>query len=178
MGNGVKRLKISVKKLCYLALLTAIALTIYILEAQIPIPIPVPGVKLGLANIITLVTIYLLSPMDALCVLLIRVFLGSMFTGQAISMLYSLVGGLFCWVGMSLLHRILSMKQVWICSIFGGILHNIGQILVAIFVTGTPSIVVYLPVLLISGILTGAFTGVCAQLLIQRLDKIGLFRNL
>lgn len=170
-------MKSSVQKLCYMALLTAIALTIFLLEAQIPIPIPVPGIKLGLSNIITLCALYLMGPGDALCILLARVFLGSVFSGQIMTLFYSLGGGLLCWLAMVLVRHILSPRQIWVCSIVGAVFHNVGQILVAMAITGTPSIAVYFPVLLISGIVTGLFTGLCAQYLIPRLEKIEPFRK-
>lgn len=160
------------QKLVRLALLSAVALTIFVLEAQIPAPVPVSGVKLGLANIVTVVTLLLMGPWEALAVLLIRVVLGSLATGQVSAMLYSLAGGLLSWLVMLPIRKHVTDRQIWVISIFAAFAHNVGQMLVAVAVTGTPAILVYLPVLLLSGILTGAFTGLCAQFLVARLRRI------
>lgn len=159
------------KQLSLMALLTAIALAIHVAEAQIPAPVPIPGVKLGLANIVTVYAIFSLGAGPALMILVARILLGSFFAGQIMSLFYSLAGGLLCYVVMLLLRRVLTAKQIWIASVLGAIAHNIGQILVAIVVTGTPAIVSYLPILLISGIAAGLFTGVAAQYLVNRMGK-------
>ena len=81
------------RKMVLLALLSAIALTIFMIEAQIPMPIPIPGIKLGLANIVTVFTVFLLGPMSGIAVLLTRIFLGAVFAGNFSTILYSLAGG-------------------------------------------------------------------------------------
>lgn len=158
------------KRLVFLALLTGIALTIFMVEAQIPIPIT--GVKLGLANIVSLFTLCLLGPWDALLVLVLRCSLGSILTGQPSTFLYSIVGGLLSLLVMYLLRKITTDKQIFVVSVFGGVFHNIGQILVAVLITHTPGIAWYLPILLIAGILAGTFTGFAAQYLIQHLKRL------
>lgn len=162
------------KQLTTNALLTAIALTIFMIEAQIPAPIPIPGIKLGLANIITVFAMFAYTPRDALFILLIRVFLGSIFSGQISTLLYSAAGGLLCFGAMLLIRKILTDKQLWVASVIGAVFHNFGQILVAVLVTGTPGIIVYLPVLMISGIAAGLFTGLCTQVLYQKLKSYGV----
>lgn len=82
-----------------MALLTAIALTIFMAEAQIPVPIPIPGIKLGLANIVTVYAVFALGPGDALLILVARVFLGAVFSGQMMTLFYSLGAG--CCAGWS-----------------------------------------------------------------------------
>lgn len=159
------------KKLTRMALLTAIALILFLVEAQLPPLAPIPGIKLGLANVITVYAMFVLSPGDTLLILLCRVFLGSVFSGQMMNLFYSLGGGLLCWLAMLVLRRVVSRRQVWVCSVIGAMCHNIGQILVAIWMTRTPSLIVYLPVLLVSGILTGLFTGLMAQFVLQRLER-------
>ena len=76
-----------------------------------------------------------------------------------------------CFAVMLILRHVLTKKQIWIASVIGAVFHNIGQIIVAIVVTGTPAIVSYLPVLLLSGIVTGLFTGLAAQYLVHRLER-------
>lgn len=166
-------MKWTTKQLTLMALLTAIALAIHVAEAQIPAPVPIPGVKLGLANIVTVWAMFTLGAGPALMVLIARILLGSLFAGQAMSLMYSLAGGLLCYLAMLLLRRVLTRDQIWVASVIGAVFHNIGQILVAIVVTGTPAIVSYLPVLLLSGIITGLFTGLAAQYLVKRIDHHG-----
>ena len=92
-----------VRRLTRCALLTAIALTIFMAEAQLPAPIPVPGVKLGLSNIVTVYAMYVLGPGSTLMILLSRIFLGAVFSGQMMTILYSLGGGLVCYLAMLVL---------------------------------------------------------------------------
>ena len=158
------------KRMVFLALLTAIALTIFMVEAQIPIPIT--GVKLGLANIVTLFALYLLGPWDALIVLTLRCGLGCILSGQPSTFLYSITGGLLSLFVMSLLKKVTTDKQIFVVSVFGGVSHNIGQILVAVCIARTPGLIYYLPVLLIAGILAGIFTGFAAQCTIRHLQKL------
>lgn len=157
------------RRLALCALLTAIALTIFVLEAQIPLPLPIPGLKLGLSNIVTVFALAVLGWKETLAIVLLRIVLGNLITGQGMAMLYSLAGGLFSFLCMALVFRILKENQLWVCGVIGGIAHNIGQMAVAVAVTGTPSLLIYLAVLLLCGIVTGAFTGLCAQLLKRRL---------
>lgn len=161
------------KRITRMAVLTAIALTIFMLEAQIPSPIPIQGVKLGLANIVTIYAMFLLGPADTLCILLCRIFLGSVFSGQMMTLFYSLGGGMLCYATMLLMRKIVSERQIWVCSVIGAIAHNIGQIAVAVLITRTLGLIVYLPVLLVSGIATGCFTGLCAQFLVHRMPNFG-----
>lgn len=161
----------NVRKLCTLALLTAAALVIFVAEAQIPPIIAVPGVKLGLSNIIVLLTMYIYGRREGAVVLGLKIVLGSIFAGQLMSFFYSAAGGLLCLGVMSLLKGILTEKQIWATSAFGAAAHNIGQLIVAIAILGTEKLVWYLPVLLASGIITGVFTGLCAQLTLPRLRK-------
>lgn len=163
------------KQLTTNAVLTAIALTIFMIEAQIPALIPVPGVKLGLANIVTVFALFAFTPRDAFMILFVRVFLGSVFSGQISTLLYSLGGGIMCFGSLLAIRRIISIEQLWIASVVGAIFHNIGQMIVAIIVTGTPGIIVYLPILMVSGILAGVFTGLCAQFLYSKIKRFNLF---
>lgn len=151
------------------ALLTAVALTIFMVEAQIPAPVPIPGIKLGLANIVTLYALFVLGPWDALGILLARILLGSLFAGNMMVLLYSLAGGLLCWAISCGLKKIMTLRQIWLCSIFGAIAHNLGQMAVAVAITRTPGLLVYLPALILSGVIAGAFTGWAAQFLVQRM---------
>ena len=160
------------RRLTLLALLTAIALTIFMAEAQLPPILPIPGVKLGLANIVTVYAMFALGPGDAMMILLCRVFLGSVFSGQMMTLFYSLAGGVLSWLVMLLLRRVLTLRQMWLCSPIAGIFHNRGQLLAAVVLMGTWTVLAYLPYLIIAGAISGVFTGLCAQFLLARLKKL------
>ncbi len=158
------------KHVARLALLTTIALILFTVEAQLPPLVPIPGVKLGLANIVTVYAMFRYGPRDALLILLARVFLGSVFAGAMMAFLFSLCGGLLCWLIMIPLRRILTEKQIWVCGVIGAVFHNIGQIIVCVGIYRTTAVLVYLPVLMLSGILTGLFTGFAAYFLLKWLN--------
>ncbi len=155
------------RKLTELALLTAVALVIFVVELQIPNPFPIPGVKLGLANIITVFAVYHYRAREVFLIVFVRIFLGSIFSGNMLVLLYSMAGGLLCLVGMLLLKRLIPEKYIWICSVLGAVLHNIGQIAAACLIAGW-GMMLYFPFLLVSGCLAGAFTGVCTQLVVRK----------
>ena len=152
------------KCLAVLAMFTAIALTIFVAEAQIPPVVPIPGVKLGLANIVTLIAMALLGRRQAGEILLVRIVLGSVFAG-----------GVFAYLVMCLTIRRLPERLLWVVSVLAAFGHNAGQLLVAVWVTGTPSILVYAPALVAASVITGAFTGVAAMYLVRALRKTGHF---
>ncbi len=158
------------RKLAQCALLAAIALTIFVLEAQIPLPLPIPGLKLGLSNVVTVFALAALGWKPALAIVLVRILLGNLVLGQVTAMLYALAGGLFSFLCMAPLKRLLRPGQLWVCGVVGGIAHNLAQMAVAVAITRTPALFWYLPALLLGGIVTGAFTGLCAQLLHQHLE--------
>lgn len=156
------------RKPALLGLLTAVALTIFLVEAQLPPVLPVPGVKLGLANIVTVFTVFALGPGEGILVLAARIFLGAVFCGNFSSILYSAAGGA-CAIAVTIaLRRILTRKQLFVAGCLGAMAHSAGQIAMAALVLGTASVFVYLPVLLAVSLVTGLFTGLCAQFLVDR----------
>jgi heptaprenyl diphosphate synthase len=159
------------RKLLYLALLTAASLILFLVENQIPAPIPVPGVKLGLGNIIILCVLFLYGWREALAVLLLKVVLSALLTGQLSALAYSLSGGLLSLGVMCLLKGLLTQKQLWVGSVVGAMFHNLGQLGAAVAISRTPQLFGYLPVLLLSGMVTGLFTGLAAQAVVSRLRK-------
>ena len=162
------------KKLTQLALLTAISLSIFLVELQIPNPFPLPAMKLGLANIITIYAIYRYSAGEASLILFTRIILGGIFSGNLMAIGYSLSGGILCLIGSMFISRILPIKYIWLTSICGAILHNIGQLIVATILTKTLGIIAYLPLLIISGAIAGLCTGICAKILLNRLERYNL----
>ena len=156
------------RKLTTLSMLTAIALTIFMVEAQIPALVPIPGVKLGLANIVTVFTVFALGAGEGVAVLFVRIFLGAVFAGNFSTIFYSAAGGACAILVTILLKKVLNKKQLWVAGCLGAVAHSIGQMAVAILMTSTPGLIVYLPVMIAISIVTGLFTGLCAQFLVNR----------
>lgn len=151
-------------------MLTGVALIIFVVEMQIPNPFPIPGIKLGLANVITVYAIYRYRAQEVFMIVLARILLASIFGGNMMAFLYSFAGSILCLAGMLPLKRIIDEKHIWISSVFGAVLHNIGQTALAVVILGI-GVLVYFPFLLVSGCLAGAFTGCCAQLVIKKLGN-------
>lgn len=164
------------KKIALCGLFTALALILFVVEAQIPLPVPVPGIKLGLANIITVTALYLLGRKEACIILLVRIFLGSLYAGFS-ALPYSLCGGICSMAAVLLVRRLLQKKQQWVTGVLGAVAHNLGQLAMAAVLTQTPSILIYLPVLVLAGLATGVLTGFCTQLATTRLEKIFQSKN-
>lgn len=160
------------RRLALMAMLTAASLIVFVIESQIPAPVPVPGVKLGLANVITLIAMLVLGRRDAGIVLLVRIILGSMFTGGVSAFIFSVAGGACAYIVMCLTIKHFPGNMLWLVSVFGALAHNAGQLAAAIVVTGTTRLIVYAPVLAASGIITGVFTGVAAMYLAKALKKL------
>ena len=151
-----------------MALLSAIALTIFLVEAQIPPVVPIPGVKLGLANIVTVYAVYALGGKEGAAILFARIFLGAVFSGNFGTIFYSAAGGALAILVTLGLKLVLRENQLWVAGCMGAIAHSIGQMIVAVWITGTPSLLIYLPVLILCSVIAGLFTGLCAQLLVKR----------
>lgn len=158
----------STKKLTELSMLTAAALIVFVVELRFPDILPIPGVKLGLANIFTVYAVYRFRASEAFLMVLTRVILGAIFCSNLSALMYSLAGAMLCLAGMLPLHRIIPAKYLWLCSIIGAMLHNTGQILAAMAIMRSPAVLPFYPILLTAGCIAGAFTGICAQLILKR----------
>ena len=156
------------RRMVTLALLTATALILFVIELRIPNLAPIPGVKLGLANIVTVYAVFRFTPRETAMMVCARVLLGAMFSGNLSALLYSASGAVCCLLGMIALRHMIPQKQIWLASIIGAMLHNIGQIVAAIAVMRSIAVIAYLPILLVTGSAAGLFTGLCAQLIIRR----------
>lgn len=152
------------------AMLTALALALSYMERFIPLGllVPLPGVKLGLANIVTLMALYFLGPRYAFSILVCRCFLGSVFGGGVTALAFSLMGGLLAMTVMALAKK-LRFLSVYGVSLLGAAAHNVGQILAAMVLLKSPYAAAYLPFLLLVSMGTGFLTGAVAS---------GLFRAL
>ena len=162
----------NVRKMTQMALLSAIALTIFMVEAQIPALVPIPGIKLGLANIITVFAVFALGPREAASILFVRVFLGAVFAGNFSTIFYSGAGGLCAILVTIGTRKILTNNQLWVAGALGAVGHSLGQMAMAIALTATPGLAVYLPVMIFCSVVTGLFTGLCAQLVLNRGKEI------
>lgn len=156
------------RKLTTMALLSAVALTIFVIEAQIPALVPIPGVKLGLSNIVTVYAVFALGAKEGAAILAVRIFLGAIFSGNFGTIFYSAAGGALAILTTIGLKFVLKESQLWVAGCLGAIAHSVGQMIVAVWATGTPSLLIYLPVLIVCSIITGLFTGLCAQFLVKR----------
>ena len=157
-----------VQKMALLGVLTAGAIVIAILESFIP-SIGIPGVKLGLANIVILIILYELGIVEAVIVNLLRVIVVGLVRGTFLGMGFfmSLTGAVFSLGIMILFYLLIKKFSVIGVSVIGSIFHVGGQILIAMIYLGTAYIVLYLPVLAISAIITGVFVGIIARLIIR-----------
>ena len=160
----------TVKKLTRCAVLVAVALALSVAEALVPLTIifPLPGLRLGLANLVTVYALVCMGTKDAALILICRCFLGALMGGNLSSLAFSLTGGLLAFAVEAILLHCKPLSLFGIC-IAGAAGHNTGQIFASIAVMKTPATIVYLPPLLLASLLTGAFTGWVAALLIQRL---------
>ena len=171
-------MKLTTKQLTLCALLTAMALALSYLENLFPLTlaIPVPGVKLGLANIVTVFALCALGPGEALLILLARCLLGALFAGNMNALLFSLLGGLSAMGTMILLSRRKGLSLYGV-SVGGAAAHNCGQIAAAMLTLGNSAPLYYLPVLLAVSLLTGGLTGLASACLFQGLRHTDLMKG-
>ena len=162
-----------IKRMTLSAILTAGAITLHFVEGLFAMPVAIPGIKIGLPNIVSLVALYLFGPLEALAILILRVFMTSFLYSGFSSLIFSLAGGILSIAAMYAVRK-LSEKGFGIvsASVAGGVFHNIGQILAAAAVLRTSSVFYYLPVLIVSGVVTGAITGIVSASIIPRLNRI------
>ena len=167
--------KNNIRRMAVYAMLIALAMIFSYVESQVPPFFAVPGMKLGLTNIVVVTALYKLGNGSAMLINVLRIVLVSLLFGGVMSMLYSLAGGMLSAVVMILLKKTKLFRMVTV-SIAGGVAHNIGQILVAMFAMNTVSIVWYLAVLWVSGMVSGALIGLLGAELVRRLPD-RLFRR-
>ena len=158
-------------KVAYFGVFTALALIFSYIESMIPFQIGIPGVKLGLANLIIVIALYKMSLKEAYLLSVTRVVLSGLLFGSMFSILYSLAGGLLSLTVMAVLKRTEGFSVLGI-SIAGGVSHNIGQLVIAMFVVQTFSVSYYIPVLLVAGLVTGLVIGIAAGSMLRRLTGI------
>ncbi len=171
MGDNARK----TRKLVFIAVLVAQAMILSFIERMIPVPFIAPGAKLGLANIITVTAIYMLSFKEATAVVILRILLTATTFGSLSSFLYSLSGGVLSLLIMAAIVKVFRNDVSLISvSIVGAIAHNIGQLLVAGLVINSLFMLTYLPILMVAAIPTGIFVGFVAKYLIDYLKRIRL----
>lgn len=166
-------MRMTTKRAAYCAMLTALAMIFGYVEALIPFSIGIPGVKLGLANIVIVLALYILPAYQAFVIQLMRIVLVSFLFGNLSMMLYSLAGGVLSFLVMGLLKRGNSFSVTGV-SIAGGVSHNIGQLGVAVLIVQNLKIAFYFPMLLVAGLITGCLMGMLADRIKRVLDQMEL----
>lgn len=157
------------KKLALYALLTALAMILSYVESLVPLSFAVPGIKLGLPNIVIVFALYRLGLRPACVISLVRVVLVSILFGNLFSMVYSLAGAALSLCVMGLLKKWDKFSSVGV-SVAGGLAHNLGQIIVAMFVLETAGLIYYLPALCVSGTIAGICVGVAGGIVVKRVN--------
>ncbi len=159
------------KRTAYMGMLTALAFVFSYIESLLPIHLGVPGIKLGLANLVVMVALYTMSGKAAFTLSLVRIILTGFTFGSLSTMIYSFAGGMLS-LGIMVLLKRYKLFSVTGVSVLGGVFHNFGQIIAAVFVAETASLLYYLPVLILSGTAAGTFIGILSSILIRHLTNL------
>lgn len=159
-----------IRNISMLAALAALALVFGYLEALIPLPVSIPGVKLGLANVVVLVSLYALGPKASCVVMLLKVMLLAFIVGSPSMLVFSLAGSVLAWLGMLALYRV-SFINIVAVSVVAAVLHNVGQLVAAYFVLQSAAVFLNLPFMLVAGCITGVLTGMLATAVLRALGK-------
>lgn len=158
-------------KVAYFGVFTALALIFSYVETLLPIQFGIPGVKLGLANLIIVIALYRMKLSEAYLLSIVRVLLAGFIFGNYFSIIYSLAGGILSLTVMALLRKKGGFSVIGV-SIAGGVFHNIGQLIVASVIVETFSVMYYVPVLLIAGLVTGLLIGIASDGMLKRLANL------
>lgn len=158
-------------KVAYFGVFTTLALIFSYVETLIPIQFGIPGVKLGLANLIIVIALYRMKLSEAYLLSIVRVLLAGFIFGNYFSIIYSLAGGLLSLTVMVLLRKKGGFSVIGV-SIAGGVFHNIGQLIIASVIVETFSVMYYVPVLLIAGLVTGLLIGIASDGMLKRLANL------
>lgn len=167
------------RRVIFLALLVAMGTALHVAEGMLSIPVPIPGVKLGLANIVTLLAIYLYGFRDGVTVALLRVLLGSLIGGMFLSpgFLLGLTGAVSSSLAMALLLKRTKCFSMIGISMAGAVAHNIGQLLAASLLLQSGAVIYYLPILVLTGIPTGILTGYLLNSLLEHNKTSGILHD-
>ena len=162
-------MKHSARKIALLGLCTAIAMVFAWVESQLPpLAVAVPGIKMGLPNIVIIFILYRIGWKEAAAVSFVRIVAVSLLFGNPVMIAYSLSGGFLSLLGMTLLQKTGWLSPVGV-SVAGGVLHNVGQILMAMVIMSTAGLGYYLVVLAVTGTVSGIFVGLCGGFAVKRI---------
>lgn len=156
------------RKIAIRGMLVALAMLLSFLESKIPFPGMAPGMKIGITNIVVLVALYKIGPADAFYINIIRVILTGFTFGSLMSLAYGLAGGMLSFLTMFGLYLTKKISPP-VVSMVGGVMHNLGQIGIAIIFLNTTKLIYYLPILWVGGMISGAVVGVMGAIIIKRL---------
>lgn len=167
------------RHLMYMSLLVSMALVLSLVERNIPVPFMTPGAKLGLANLVTVLALYSLPKKREIAMIIVaRLFLTSIFGGSMSGLMYGSMGALLSFLIMIIIKEVLKDKVSIIgVSAAGAVFHNIGQILVSMWVVKNLGVALYLPFLSLAGIVTGIFVGLTANYIILYIYRLPMFRE-
>ena len=164
-NNGARQVALA-------GLLTSLMLVLGFIERQFPLTAAIPGIKLGLANSVLIYAVYMLGIRQSIILMLLKALMSWLIYSNMSAMLYSLAGGIMSLAIMLLLHLVKGLGPIGI-SVSGAVFFNVGQIGMAVFMLKTPQLMfTYLPVLMVSGVLTGILTGIIAQLVMKHLKNL------
>ena len=163
----------SAQRVALSGLLTSLMLVLGLIERQFPITAAIPGVKLGLANPVLLYSLYMLGTRQSIVLMLLKALMSWLIYMNMNAMFYSLAGGVLSLLAMALMKRVAGVSIIGV-SALGAVCFNVGQILMAVWMLHTPQLLVtYLPVLMLSGVVTGVLTGMIARLVMKHLNVTG-----
>lgn len=161
------------KRTAYFGVLAALAIIFGYIEVIFPFHIGIQGVKLGIANLVIVIVLYKMGNQAAFAVSIVRIVVSGFLFSNAFSILYSIAGSI-----LSLVVMIILKKKGWFSvygvSVAGGVMHNIGQLLMAALVTQTVSIFYYVPVLLVAGMVAGLVIGILSGEMLKRLETVDM----
>ncbi len=165
-----RRGRFSVERIAQCGLLTAMMLVLGFIESLLPVAAGVPGIKLGLSNGVLLFALYMMDAPTAFVLMLLKVLLSGLLFGGVSAMMYAMAGGVCSMLGMILLKRL--NFNLLVVSMVGAVLHNLGQVVLAMIILETDQLFFYMAVLLFVGLACGAVTGVAAKAIIGHMKKI------
>lgn len=162
----------SAQRVAISGLLTSLMLVFGLIERQFPLTAAIPGVKVGLANSVLLYSLYMLGIKQSIVLMLLKALMSWLIYSNMNAMLYSLMGGTLSLAAMVLLFKIKGVSIIGVSAI-GAVFFNIGQILMAVLMLRTPQLLfTYLPILMVSGVVTGILTGIVAQMVMKHLKAV------
>lgn len=164
------------KTMASYGMLIALAFILSYIESIIPIPVPIPGIKIGLANLVVIIALFMMGPKQAFVLSMVRIVLVGFTFGSLSTMMFSLAGGILSWLLMVTARKWKGFSMTGV-SILGGIGHNTGQILVAMWVVNNSILMYYLPFLLISGLVTGAAIGMTGAAITTNIKKTDFMKG-